>query len=39
MELIETDGDRTQTVFEKTEVDRAFGPEEERTIFRPKAGP
>jgi hypothetical protein len=39
MELVETDGDRTQTVFEKTEVDRVFGAEEERAIFGPKAGP
>jgi len=39
MELVETDGDRTQTVFAKTEVDRAFGAEEERAIFGPKAGP
>lgn len=37
MELVETDGDRTQTVFEKTEVDHAFGAEEEREIFGPKA--
>jgi len=37
MELVETDGDRTQTLFEKTEVDRAFGAEEERAIFGPKA--
>ena len=33
MELIESDGDRTQTIFEKSEVDHAFGPEEERAIF------
>lgn len=37
MELVESDGDRTQTVFEKTEVDHAFDPEEERAIFGPKA--
>jgi len=36
MELVETDGDRTHTVFEKTEVDHAFGPEEERVIFGPR---
>lgn len=35
MELLETDGDRTHTVFEKTEVDHAFGPDEERAIFGP----
>lgn len=39
MELVETDGDRTQTVFTRTEVDHAFGAEEERAIFGPKAGP
>jgi len=39
MELVESDGDRTQTVFEKSEVDHAFGPEEERAIFGPKAAP
>jgi Outer membrane lipoprotein carrier protein LolA-like len=37
MELIETDGDRTLTVFERTEVDRAFSAEEELAIFGPKA--
>jgi hypothetical protein len=37
MELIETDGDRTQTVFEKTEVDHAFGDDEARAVFGPKA--
>ena len=36
MDLLESDGDRTHTVFEKTEVDHAFGPEEERTIFGPR---
>jgi outer membrane lipoprotein-sorting protein len=37
MELLERDGDRTQTVFEKTDVDHAFDPEEERAIFGAKA--
>ena len=35
MDLLETDGDRTHTVFEKTEVDHAFGPEEKQAIFGP----
>ena len=39
MELLETDGDRTHTVFEKTEVDHAFGPEEDLAIFGPRAAP
>ncbi len=36
MDLLESDGDRTHTVFEKTEVDHAFSPEEERAIFGPR---
>ena len=36
MELVETDGDRTHTVFEKTLVDHVFGADEERTIFGPR---
>ncbi|MEX2207949.1 MAG: outer membrane lipoprotein carrier protein LolA [Myxococcota bacterium] len=36
MDLLESDGDRTHTVFEKTEVDHAFGPDEEQAIFGPK---
>jgi hypothetical protein len=39
MELVETDGDRTHTIFEKTEVDHVFGADEERAIFGPKAAP
>ncbi len=39
MELVETDGDRTQTVFDKSEVDHAFGPDEALAIFGPKAAP
>ncbi len=38
MDLVETDGDRTRTVFEKTEVDHVFGPDEERAIFGPGGG-
>jgi outer membrane lipoprotein-sorting protein len=33
MELLEVDGDRTLTVFEKSDVDHAFGPEEGQRIF------
>ncbi len=33
MELVESDGDRTHTVFEKTEVDHVFGPDELASIF------
>lgn len=36
MDLLESDGDRTKTVFEKTEVDHAFGPDEEKAVFGPK---
>ena len=36
MDLLESDGDRTHTVFEKTEVDHAFGPDEELAIFGPR---
>ena len=39
MELVETDGDRTHTVFEKSEVDHDFGPEEALAIFGPSAAP
>jgi hypothetical protein len=39
MELVEIDGDRTHTLFEKTEVDHAFGSEEELTIFGPRTAP
>ena len=39
MEVVETDGDRTQTLFEKTDVDHAFGDEESRAIFGPRGGP
>jgi hypothetical protein len=33
MELLEVDGDRTLTRFEKSDVDHAFGPEEARRVF------
>ena len=36
MEVIETDGDRTQTLFEKSDVEHTFGEEEARALFGPK---
>ena len=33
MELVEADGDRTLTRFEKSDVDHAFSAEEERAVF------
>jgi len=33
MELVESDGDRTHTHFERSDVDHAFGAEEARTLF------
>jgi len=36
MELVETDGDKTRTLFEKTDVDHAFGEDEARAIFGPR---
>jgi hypothetical protein len=39
MELMETDGDRTLTVFEKTDADHLFDAEEERAIFGAPAAP
>lgn len=35
MEVIESDGDRTQTLFEKTDVDHEFGEAESRALFEP----
>ena len=35
MELLESDGDRTLTHFEKSDVDHAFGEEEARALFGP----
>jgi hypothetical protein len=39
MEVVETDGDRTQTFFEKTDVAHVFGEEEARAIFGAKPAP
>jgi len=39
MELVEKDGDRTQTVFEKVEPDHRFGADEEQTVFGPGSAP
>jgi len=39
MEVVETDGDRTQTLFEKTDVAHVFGEEEARAIFGPRSTP
>ncbi len=36
MEVVETDGDRTQTLFEKSDVDHAFGEDEARALFGPR---
>jgi hypothetical protein len=36
MEVIEADGDRTQTLFKKSDVDHAFGADEARAIFGPR---
>jgi len=36
MEVVESDGDRTQTLFEKSDVDHAFGEEETRALFGPR---
>jgi hypothetical protein len=37
MDILESDGDSTQTFFEKTEVDHHFSADEERAIFGPRA--
>ena len=39
MELVETDGDKTQTVFDKTDVAHAFGEEESRAVFGARPAP
>lgn len=39
MEVVEVDGDRTQTLFEKTDVAHVFGEEEARAIFGPRPAP
>lgn len=39
MEVVEVDGDTTQTLFEKTDVAHVFGEEEARAIFGPRPAP
>jgi len=39
MEVLEADGDRTQTFFEKTDVAHVFGDDEARAIFGPRPAP
>jgi hypothetical protein len=39
MDLLETDGDRTRTHFEHSDVAHAFGPEEQRAVFGAPAAP
>ncbi len=39
MELVETDGDSTHTLFEKSDVLHTFGAEEELAIFGPRTQP
>jgi hypothetical protein len=39
MEVVETDGDKTQTLFEKTDVAHAFGEEEARAVFGARPAP
>jgi outer membrane lipoprotein-sorting protein len=39
MQVVETDGDKTQTLFEKTDVAHVFGEEESRAIFGPRPAP
>ncbi|MFI5315832.1 MAG: outer membrane lipoprotein carrier protein LolA [Myxococcota bacterium] len=36
MELIESDGDKTETIFDKSDVEHAFGDDEARAIFGPR---
>ncbi len=36
MEVVESDGDRTQTLFEKSDVDHPFGEDEARALFGPR---
>jgi hypothetical protein len=36
MEVVESDGDRTQTLFEKSDVEHQFGDDESRAIFGPR---
>ncbi len=39
MEVVETDGDKTQTVFDKTDVAHVFGEEEARAVFGTRPAP
>lgn len=39
MSVVETDGDRTRTLFEKTDVAHVFGEAEARAIFGPRPAP
>ena len=39
MEVLESDGDKTQTLFEKTDVAHSFGEEEARAIFGARPAP
>jgi hypothetical protein len=36
MEVVESDGDKTQTLFEKSDVDHPFGDDEARALFGPR---
>ena len=36
MNVVESDGDRTQTLFERSDVDHEFGADEARAIFGPR---
>jgi hypothetical protein len=35
MEVVESDGDRTQTLFDKSDVEHDFGDDEARAVFGP----
>ena len=39
MAVVETDGDRTETFFEKTDVAHVFGEDEARAVFGPRPAP
>ena len=39
MEVVEVDGDKTQTLFDKTDVAHVFGEEEARAVFGPRPAP
>jgi hypothetical protein len=38
MDVLEKDGDRTQTLFDKSDVEHEFGADESRAIFGGGAG-